>query len=232
MTKELNGYTLLRDWFDFAYENENAKLQHAGLFCFLVDKWNRLGQKEVFGLPTDSTMEACKIRNWRTYNKLLEDLVAFGFIKFVEKSKNQHTANRVTFVKNTKATTKALDKASQMQIQKQVAKQGQGTAVINKQLNKETIKQLNPEFKIIISNLNEKAGTKYKHTTEKTKTLIKARLNEGFVLDDFFTVIENKTREWLDDPKMSKYLRPETLFSPKFESYLNQKKQEENILPF
>lgn len=77
-------------------------------------------------------------------------------------------------------------------------------------------------FREIISYLNLKANTNYKHTTEKTKTLIKARLKEGFTLDDFYTVIDKKVLLWGKDPKMQAYLRPETLFSPKFESYLNE----------
>lgn len=75
----------------------------------------------------------------------------------------------------------------------------------------------------IVSYLNEKAGTKYKATTAKTKTAIHARLAEGFKIDDFKTVIDKKCAEWIGDPKMEKYLRPETLFGPKFEGYLNAK---------
>lgn len=85
-------------------------------------------------------------------------------------------------------------------------------------------KEQNTEiYKAVIDHLNEKAGTKYRPTTGKTQTLIRARLAEGFTLDDFKTVIDKKCAEWLNDPKMNQYLRPETLFSPKFEGYLNSK---------
>ena len=77
-------------------------------------------------------------------------------------------------------------------------------------------------YSSIISYLNEKANTNYRISSSKTKTLIKARLNEGFVEDDFKTVIDNKTSEWIHTD-MEKYLGPETLFGTKFESYLNQK---------
>ena len=63
--------------------------------------------------------------------------------------------------------------------------------------------------------------TKYKSTTQSTIKHIKARLNEGFKFDDFVTVIDKKTKEW-KNTNMAKYLRPETLFGTKFESYLNQ----------
>ena len=77
-------------------------------------------------------------------------------------------------------------------------------------------------YSSIINYLNKKADTRYRVNNKKTKTLIKARLNEGFTEDDFYKVIDNKVNEWANTD-MNKYLRPETLFSPKFEGYLNQK---------
>lgn len=82
-------------------------------------------------------------------------------------------------------------------------------------------------IKYIVDYLNLKANTNYKYTTNKTKTLINARFNEGFTKEDFIKVIDNKTEEWLNDEKMCKFLRPETLFGTKFESYLNQKNTKE-----
>ncbi|NYB73881.1 conserved phage C-terminal domain-containing protein [Sedimentibacter hydroxybenzoicus DSM 7310] len=76
--------------------------------------------------------------------------------------------------------------------------------------------------KEIINYLNEKANRNYKHNTKPTTAKIKARLEEGFTLDDFKKVIDIKVCEWLNDAKMQKYLRPETLFGNKFEGYLNQ----------
>ena len=73
----------------------------------------------------------------------------------------------------------------------------------------------------IIQHLNMRAGTKYKSNTAKTKQLINARLNEGFTLEDFKTVIDKKCVEWCGT-EFEKFLRPNTLFGTKFESYLNQ----------
>ena len=75
-------------------------------------------------------------------------------------------------------------------------------------------------FSEIICYLNEKAGTHYKANSEATRRLISARVNEGFVLEDFRTVIDRKCAEWLGT-NMAMYLRPQTLFGTKFESYLN-----------
>ena len=74
----------------------------------------------------------------------------------------------------------------------------------------------------IVDYLNSVLNSQYRSSTSKTRDLIKARWNEGFRLEDFKTVIDKKSAEWLDDKKMEVYLRPPTLFGPKFESYLNQ----------
>ncbi len=76
------------------------------------------------------------------------------------------------------------------------------------------------EYSAVVKYLNEKTGTKYKSTTKKTQAFIKARLSEGFSVENFKTVIDHKSAEWKADPKYYKYLRPETLFGTKFESYL------------
>lgn len=83
----------------------------------------------------------------------------------------------------------------------------------------------NIPYKKIVDYLNSTANKKYRHTTRKTKDLIKARFNEGFTLEDFKQVIDIKNNEWKNDTKMQKFIRPETLFGTKFESYLNQKQK-------
>lgn len=75
----------------------------------------------------------------------------------------------------------------------------------------------------VIEYLNERAGTKFRATTDKTKKLINARVAENFTLDDFKKVINTKCDEWTGS-EMEQYLRPETLFGTKFEGYLNQNK--------
>lgn len=75
----------------------------------------------------------------------------------------------------------------------------------------------------IIDYLNIQTDKNYKHSTKRTKSLVQARLKEGFTLEDFKTVIDNKVKVWKNDPAMDMYLRPETLFSTKFEGYLNEK---------
>lgn len=83
------------------------------------------------------------------------------------------------------------------------------------------------EAEQIISYLNKKTGKHYKAKTDATVRLIKARMNDGFSIEDFKKVIDIKTAEWKHDDKMKNYLRPITLFSTKFESYLNSEVPDE-----
>lgn len=76
----------------------------------------------------------------------------------------------------------------------------------------------------IVNYLNQAANTSFKAASKNTQSLINARTREGFTLDDFKTVIDGRVKAWANDPKMSEYLRPQTLFGTKFESYLNASK--------
>lgn len=78
-------------------------------------------------------------------------------------------------------------------------------------------------YKEIIDYLNQKLGTHYLPKSKDSRKAIHARWAEGYRLEDFKTVIDNMIERWGKDAKMADYLRPITLFSPKFESYLNLK---------
>ena len=78
-------------------------------------------------------------------------------------------------------------------------------------------------YQEVVEYLNQKTGKNFKHTSKVTQRHIRARLAEGFTISDFKQVIDKKCSDWLRDQKMKEYLRPETLFGTKFESYLNSK---------
>lgn len=82
--------------------------------------------------------------------------------------------------------------------------------------------RLSAKVREVIDYLNSVLGTGYRASSKKSASLINARLNDGFTVDDFKAVIDKKAAAWRDDPKMAKYLRPETLFGTKFEGYLNE----------
>lgn len=78
------------------------------------------------------------------------------------------------------------------------------------------------EEKEIIDDLNVVLGSNYKLTSNKTNELIRMRLKEGFTVENFKTVHRKMSAAWGLDNKMRQYLRPITLYSNKFESYLNR----------
>jgi len=76
----------------------------------------------------------------------------------------------------------------------------------------------------VIGYLNIILDTKFK-ATETCKGFINARVKEGATIEDFEKVIDKKHKDW-KDTTMAKYLRPQTLFGTKFDSYLNEKDDE------
>ena len=77
------------------------------------------------------------------------------------------------------------------------------------------------DIEYIVGFLNEKADVHYKPTTKETQQKIIKLLKQGFDKRDFEQVITTMVTEW-KGTDMEKYLRPETLFGNKFESYLNR----------
>ena len=111
-----------------------------------------------------------------------------------------------------------------------------GKCRLEKELEKEKELELEKELDIdkekipysdIIKYLNEATSKSFK-VTQKWKDLIKARWNEGQRLDDFKKVIDVKTKQWLNNQEMNKYLRPATLFGNKFDDYLNEYRPQVN----
>jgi uncharacterized phage protein (TIGR02220 family) len=80
----------------------------------------------------------------------------------------------------------------------------------------------------IINYLNNKINSNYRSNNKVTIKHIKARLNEGYTLQDFIKVIDNKYNDWFNTD-MAKFLRPETLFGTKFENYLNQVQKKKTL---
>ncbi len=74
----------------------------------------------------------------------------------------------------------------------------------------------------VITYLNERTNKHYTSKNKQTIKFINGRLSEGYTIEDFKKVIDNRCEKWLDDEKMNEYLRPSTLFRPSnFEAYYN-----------
>ena len=75
--------------------------------------------------------------------------------------------------------------------------------------------------KEVISYLNLKAKKNFKVNTASHQKFIKARLKEGYVLEDFKKVVDVMVAKW-KGTEYEQYLQPQTLFGNKMDNYLNQ----------
>ena len=72
----------------------------------------------------------------------------------------------------------------------------------------------------LVAYLNAKTGRDYA-VTGLNEAMV-SRLLNSHSPDDVRSVIDKQVARWLDDPTMTAYLRPRTLFAPdKFDDYLN-----------
>lgn len=149
----MNGYNLSKNWFDFCSNNpEKIKPIHSAIYFFAVEHCNNLGWKEKFGFPTTMTMNVIGVKKYQTYGKALKDLEDWGFITFIERSKNQYSANIITLnamPKKGRARGKARSEHGAKHGRSTGQSTGQSTGhskdSITKPLNYETIKPLNKE---------------------------------------------------------------------------------------
>lgn len=100
---------------------------------------------------------------------------------------------------------------------------------VNVNDKKDIVAQTEYPYKAVIDYLNKKTGREFKDKSKDSRNHIKARCDEGYTLEDFKKVIDNKVSEWGVEPRngekdMRPFLRPCTLFgsSRNFENYLNQ----------
>jgi len=210
----MNGYELSRKWFDFCFDNpEKIKPNHTALYFFAIEHCNRLGWKEKFGFPTEMAKDAIGIKNYRTYINTITDLVDWGFIKMIEKSKNQYSANIIALVNYTKATTKALDKATSKHSTKQGQSNYKSIDSIDKPLKPITNKPINIEFDIFWNLYDKKRGAKNKCKEKWNKLSDEQRILIIDTLPAFKKAIKDKQ------------------FQPFPETYLNQERWNDEIIP-
>jgi len=159
-------------------------------------------------------------------------LVNWGLYQGSSNNGNQQPNQQITNeqpTNNQQITTNKKEKKYKNQEKEKKEDTAVDNATISTDITKEVavVKTLSgkPDSGIhaaIINHLNISCGTKFKANTKATKEHINARLKEGFTLNDFIEVINKKVFEWGNNPNMVAFLRPQTLFGTKFESYLNQ----------
>ena len=102
-----------------------------------------------------------------------------------------------------------------------------GNVNVNSNVNVNDIKKkASPSDAIItiLEDLNKRTKSKkgFSPLAHSNQNLIKARMSEGYTVEDFILVNKKKCEQWMNDSEMAQYLRPQTLYSNKFEGYLNQ----------
>jgi len=145
----------------------------------------------------------------------------------MKKEKEQlKLANVEIYKKSTPELEKELE--LDLEIKKDIEKKKEKNIVGKQVSNSSQSNELNNAIDYVIDKLNESANANFRKTTKGTRTLIRARLKEGFRLEDFESVINHKCNDWLNKKDFAQYLRPATLFGSKFESYLMATKQSNN----
>jgi len=190
----MNIYSLINNWYNFVGDNGGKiKIQHHAVYFYAIFVCNKNGWAKEFIFPSESGLTFTSVRTYKTYISALNDLVAFGFLNLINKSKNQHSANIVALVDFTKATTKASTKALYNAEPNQVVEQDQRNSSIyrliyNRQIDQKT------KIRIFIDFL-EKSNSKNKE--EFFKEILKIKefkdfLNQNLELIKLDTVQEKE----------------------------------------
>ncbi len=110
----MTSYELSRQFWDWAFENpEKVKPIHCAIYFFAVEHCNRLGWKPQFGMPTSMVIEAIGVKSYRAFKNAFDELIEWGLLILIERSKNQYSSNIIALSLKYKAKYKALDKALQ-----------------------------------------------------------------------------------------------------------------------
>lgn len=153
------------------------------------------------------------VKDWRIHNYIQKDRY----------NKTQYTDEKSQLIIEENGTyTKCIQDGYSLDTQVRLGKDRLGKDSIDNMSDKSDV---SIPYSEIIDYLNEKTGRKFK-SIEANKKLIRARWNDGYKLDDFKTVIDNMVINWsgkdFNGTPAETYLQPKTLFSNKFDGYLNQ----------
>lgn len=195
----MNGFTIYKEYYE--------------LITLLTEKEQQEISLAIMRYMFENIEPTLNERQTKIFNNLKRPL---------DKSKNRGKSGSITKSNENQEENKTKSNENQNENELKTHQDVNVIVNVNDNVNGNGKKITIKEIEGIIQYLNLKTDSHYKYTTEKTQSLIKARINEGFTLQDFKIVIDNKCEEWLGT-EFEKFLRPETLFSNKFEGYLNQK---------
>lgn len=221
----------------FLYDEQYKKLSNDAKFLYML-LFDRLELSlkngwhdkdgNVFQYYTNEQLTLDLGRSEKTVIRLKKELKEIGLLEEVRQGVNLPNRIYINTVSGTVNFTgqeltnlqSGTEKSSALDLKKvQTIK----TDNIKTENNNNNMSFLHKE---IIDFLNEKVDGSFRHQTKVTQRLINARFKQGYTVEDFKMVITFMAKEWLNDPKMDKYLTPSTLFNEtNFEKYLRNAKK-------
>lgn len=212
------------------FKEKNMSLKAKGLLSLMLslpDSWDY----SIAGLCA-----ICK-ENQTAVKSTLKELKKFGYLVITKNMPDKTESGRIEYTYNIYEKPQIQSEEDQDVEEQEKEKQGIENLPLENlptenqlQLNtnslttkKSTTKESNMKdiYIAIVDRLNKKAGVSYRSSSKATQSHINARFDQGFTIEDFYTVIDKKCAQWRGT-SMEKYLRPETLFGNKFEGYLNE----------
>lgn len=168
-------------------------------------------------LSEDDMLSVCGDYDEKIFSKFVKDDDGLYYNERME----EESIKRRRFVESRQRNLFKTDKEKQVATHKSDHMDTHMANHTEDRMENENINENINDIKIIIEYLNMSLKTRYRYTTKSIQSHIRARLKEGFTVDDFKSVIDKKKRGWMGTD-FQKYLRPDTLFGTKFQCYLNE----------
>lgn len=204
--------------------SNNAKIMYALLYnrldLSLESKWHDRNGKVFMYFTTAEFCEELGCSE-KTVTKIKKELVTSGLLK--EERQGLTKPNRLYILgpKIVKQEPPEQEKIPPRTVEN-TALDTQEVQTIKTDIRKTDIDNNKLSiYKEIISYLNLKAKKNFKINTASHQKFIKARLKEGYVLEDFKKVVDIMVAKW-KGTEYEQYLQPQTLFGNKMDNYLNQ----------
>lgn len=206
--------------------SNNAKIMYALLYnrldLSLESKWHDRNGKVFMYFTTAEFCEELGCSE-KTVTKIKKELVTSGLLK--EERQGLTKPNRLYILgpKIVQQTILEPEKLPSRTVENTTL-DTQEVQTIKTDIIKTDIDNNNNKLSIckeVISYLNLKAKKNFKVDTASHQKFIKARLKEGYVLEDFKKVVDIMVAKW-EGTEYEQYLQPQTLFGNKMDNYLNQ----------
>tara|TARA_Y100001963_G_C6792847_1_gene456660 strand:- start:3883 stop:4776 length:894 start_codon:yes stop_codon:yes gene_type:complete len=228
-------FKMLRNEYGWAGEGKfwalnNRIAQAEDCILDISKKYNKASLANDLEFPVDELdkfilflINDCELIFETANGGLTSEQVQENYMSVTEmRKRNQRNYNKYKEVKNNLKNNHSVESDIQSIENNNKSVESIQSKVKESKVKKNKRKAPQKEVDIIIKDLNSRLDTNYSCFSVNTNNLIAIRMAEGFSTEDFIIVNEKKCNEWKDNPNMSQYLRPETLYSNKFEGYLNQ----------